>query len=70
MSEPLRESLFPCAVSPSRAMADEIVARLVSAGIDAVISEAGSRFHGLGAGACEITVPATQAARARAILSA
>jgi hypothetical protein len=70
MTKTITESLFPCAVTLSREQADRFAARLVAAGIEAVVTSAGPRYHGLVASACEVFVPATQAARARALLSA
>lgn len=63
------ESSFPCAVITGREAAEATAARLAAAGIETVVVPPGPRFHRLPADTWELRVPATQAARARAILA-
>ena len=68
MADELRESRLPCAVLPTREAADAAAARLAALEIDAVVVVPGPRYHHLPPGTWEVRVPATLAARARAVL--
>ncbi len=64
------ESTLACALVVSRAAADRAASRLAAEGISATIGPPDSRHRGLPPDEWEIRVPASQAARARALLSA
>ncbi len=64
------EIFFPCALAPNRERADDMAGALERAGIEARVERPDARTHGLADGTWQVSVPGTQASRARAILSA
>lgn len=62
------ESDHPCALARDRAQAETFVKWLAAAGIEATLAVPGPRYNRLTPGAWEVRVPASQAARARALL--
>ena len=69
MSDSLEEMRQPCAIFPSREEAEAAGRVLGEAGIPFEIGPPGERTHGIAAGACQLSVPGTSVARARAVLS-
>lgn len=65
-----QESMQPCALYASRGEAEKAVAQLAEKQIDARIGDPDARTHGLTPGTCQVSVPGSQLARARAILNA
>ncbi len=66
----MTESTLACALVVSRAAAERAVQRLATEGIPATVGPPDPRHRGLPPDEWEIRVPASHAARARALLSA
>ncbi|GAB4223003.1 MAG: hypothetical protein Kow0062_22150 [Acidobacteriota bacterium] len=63
------EQTMACALFERREQAEAAVRSLAEHGIEATIAPPGPRLHGIAAGAVELRVPMSQAARARALLA-
>lgn len=61
--------MLPCALVADRDAADEALLELAGAGIEGIAIPPGRRYHGIAGAIWEIRVPASQAARARVLLS-
>ncbi|MDH3284554.1 MAG: hypothetical protein OEQ13_07420 [Acidobacteriota bacterium] len=63
------EALQPCAIYAERTAADAALEVLARHGIVGAIESPGARTHGLAEGSFQVSVPGTEASRARALLS-